>query len=188
MQARIYRIGGTNSRLKPAKGPSFKLAVCTRTPVNQRGVSQAFTLGLKMAPNRAQRVKVAEETLSIADHGHYTSHQKGNAVDLSEQIKEAVANSKVYSVAALGTLRDGLTISEKSTKSQARIVVTDEHAITCCSRLRESHGEEARIGCLNFASAKNVCGGMKGGSLAQEESLGESGLTSRSLILQLELQ
>ena len=127
-----------------------------------------------MAPNRAQRAKIAEETLAIAEHGHYTSHTKGNSVDLCEQIEAAVSNSKVYSVDALETLRGGLKISEKSS-GQTRIQITDEHAITCCSRLRESHGRgpETKIGCLNFASAKNVCGGMKGGSLAQEESLGK---------------
>ncbi len=52
-----------------------------------------------------------------------------------------------------------------------KIEVTGEHSISACLRVAEEE-KEATIACLNFASAKNVCGGMLGGSLAQEESLG----------------
>ena len=55
---------------------------------------------------------------------------------------------------------------------EKEIEVTSEHTISACSRLTEEN-PGSRIGCLNFASAKNVCGGMMGGSLAQEECLGE---------------
>ena len=57
------------------------------------------------------------------------------------------------------------------------LTVTNEFAISACRRIFEAEKvrdevKEPRVGCLNFASAKNVCGGMLGGSLAQEESLG----------------
>ena len=48
--------------------------------------------------------------------------------------------------------------------------VTNEYSITCCQRLNKEGYQN--ITCLNFASAKNPCGGMLKGSIAQEESLG----------------
>ncbi len=53
--------------------------------------------------------------------------------------------------------------------------VTEETSIAACRRLAaENEDDGAVVVCLNFASAKNVCGGMVRGSLAQEESLGRS--------------
>ena len=58
------------------------------------------------------------------------------------------------------------------------VEVTVERSIAACARLSAAEGA-GKVCLLNFASAKNPCGGMTGGSLSQEESIGKELLRER---------
>ncbi|TRY78438.1 hypothetical protein TCAL_06900 [Tigriopus californicus] len=115
--------------------------------------------------NKSKRVKIGNETLTIINAGGY----KVNTDDIliKEQIEQSISKSQVYK----GEDILDLEITTRSPKSPQVLEVTQECAISACRRIRAEDGK-SHIGCLNFASAKNVCGGMLKGSLAQEESLG----------------
>lgn len=115
--------------------------------------------------NRATRKRIAQETLKIQEElGHYTIN--GNNVDITSYVLDCINGSRVYTATELKEL--GHT-KPKPVCAETRIEVTRELAIAASRRLAE---EYTNVTCLNFASAKNVCGGMLGGSLAQEESIG----------------
>jgi uncharacterized protein (TIGR02452 family) len=118
--------------------------------------------------NRLQRASAARQTLSILSDGHYTTAD-GDNVDISARI----AASKAGSVAYRTEMQfDALLASARSSsKAESSTEVTRETTLAACKRLSAEPG--AKVAALNFASAKNVCGGMLGGSLAQEESIGE---------------
>lgn len=121
-----------------------------------------------MAPNRSQRIKVAKETLDILENGSYLSESYRH-VTISSDIRASVEGAIVYSSTDLEALRKTSVPHNHETS----IKVVDDFVVSCILKQREALGSSAKIACLNFASAKNVCGGMVRGSLAQEESLGK---------------
>ena len=119
-----------------------------------------------MAPNRKQRASIAKETLQIIEAKKY------NDVNLEEALERSVKNSRLFTTSELNLLRmNGQLLEDGGGKFATEIQVTDELSIECCLRLKKEN-PNSKIGCLNFASAKNPCGGMFSGALAQEESLG----------------
>lgn len=116
--------------------------------------------------NRQKRQQIAKETLEIQDKGFYCTND-GKTVPVAEEIKYCNENSTVH------TEKDHkISVKKPDTTYDTQFEVSNEHAISACLRLAGELPQEEKICCLNFASAKNVCGGMIGGSLAQEESLG----------------
>lgn len=115
--------------------------------------------------NKSERVKIGQETLDIIKVGVY---KVGNtSVHISDQVEASISKAQVFTEKDLSNLNH----CNKLQKNPQILEVTHEHAISACRRIR-GEDPDGKIGCLNFASAKNVCGGMLKGSLAQEESLG----------------
>ena len=119
-----------------------------------------------MAPNRNARVKIAQETLRIIQDGAYTMVD-GDRVDIADDLEKSVDESKVYVVSELDSLRKSVAVPNSN---ETEFEVTEEKSIASCARLT-TELKGARVGLLNFASAKNPCGGMQRGSQAQEESI-----------------
>ena len=118
--------------------------------------------------NRKQRQEIAKETLLIQNKGCYETIDK-KTVQIKDGIKYCNENSRVYDEEDFSML---CKKESKKTVRTTKFEVTNEHAITSCLRLSTEISDDDKVICLNFASAKNVCGGMVGGSLAQEENLG----------------
>ena len=114
-------------------------------------------------------MRIAKQTLEILEQGYYLN-LNGETVNFAEEISSAVKLSRVYKIKDLDFLRGSyLDIPRKLEITYPD--VTSEFAIACATRLKSEYPDQ-NVGCLNFASAKNVCGGMTNGSLAQEESIG----------------
>ena len=122
--------------------------------------------------NRSKRAILAHKTVAILEAGHYTDFD-GKSHDISNDVEHAKTNTRLYSPAQFLEL-----VQHHSPEAayKAKLEVTGEGAVGAARRLAELY---SNVTLLNFASAKNPCGGMLGGSRAQEESIGVcSGLHS----------
>ena len=125
--------------------------------------------------NRFKRKELAANTLDIIRNGYYSISadvrtEECSFISIKDSVLKCDDNTKILD------MNDWKILFEKY-KDPLQLVgpdinyeVTAEMSISCCQRLnREGY---KNIACLNFASAKNPCGGMFKGSIAQEESLG----------------
>ncbi len=119
--------------------------------------------------NRADRKKVAEETLEILKNGYFQS-SSGNKIDISELQKKAENSTKIYTPEE----SDGLlnNISKFETTLETSFEVVNQTTLDATRNLINTGFTD--VLCLNFASAKNPGGGFLGGSQAQEESIARS--------------
>lgn len=121
--------------------------------------------------NRSKRAAIAKETLSIIEAGNYVA-PNGSTIELGDQIQSAIDGSVTIAPDEFETLYqqhervDLLSKREFDTNFVVKNMTTFASAQMI---LKEQH--DARIFCLNFASAKNPGGGFLGGSQAQEEAL-----------------
>ena len=123
---------------------------------------------------RLQRVQIAQDTLSILKQGYY-QHEQSGRVGLQNDIETCIRYTRLFTPQQLANLKPELPV-----QSDTQIEVMNETTLEGARRLHQS-GEYARIGVLNFASAKNAGGGFLGGSQAQEESLARSSAIYASL-------
>jgi len=122
--------------------------------------------------SRNQRKAVAEDTVKIIAQGSYTA--VGKVVNLRSDIDSAVSGSLLYSPADF--TEDFLSVKQdwiRPESSPTIFTLASETTLEGAMKLARSN-PEARIGVLNFASAKNPGGGFLSGAGAQEESLARS--------------
>jgi uncharacterized protein (TIGR02452 family) len=112
------------------------------------------------------RIKSAEETLEILNQGYYIIH--GNKIDISTNVQRSIDQSKLWRP------HDFDAIAGEVENTLAEVKYSTEIEVSHCTVLEATQfwsEKYERVGCLNFASAKNPGGGFLNGAQAQEESL-----------------
>jgi len=119
----------------------------------------------KFPKNKDANVKLAKNTLEIVANKKYTT-KNGQKVDLSPYLLKM--KSLTYS--------DDFDWSSVKIKGlyDTKFEVRVEKSLAGCRRKIQELGEDMKVGCLNFASAKNPGGGFTWGTMAQEESIAYS--------------
>lgn len=131
---------------------------------------------------RTTRADKAQETLSIIEQGFYETVQ--GKVTLSEEIRTAVANTGLYREDAFDTIFADATAKRALLNYRTQIEVHNTTVLKAAVAMTSSG---AKVGCLNFASAKNPGGGFLGGAMAQEESLALSSALYPTLMKHFEM-
>ena len=139
---------------------------------------------------RNHRQALGEETVAILDRGSYQSAE-GTEVRIGPQVKACVEGTQLYLEddleALLQSARRRIAAIPEDARSapllDAKLLTTQESTLDACKRYRfAGQTANARIGALNFASAKNPGGGFLRGSQAQEESIARSSALYASLV------
>lgn len=120
-----------------------------------------------MNNNRNKRARIAQQTLDIIEQGFYIS-ESGCKINLDQAIQSSLTKTKLYTLDKLGTTLKDVGEKIKTLNYATSIIVENCTSMEAATKLQYLN---ARLGCLNFASAKNPGGGFLGGAQAQEESL-----------------
>jgi uncharacterized protein (TIGR02452 family) len=112
---------------------------------------------------RSALAKIDAETLKILNNKEY-QNILGNYVDLSDLLKHAVSDTKIYYPGDLSKI-DAQNVLQNV---PFLIEITEETTSAAGKRLAIN---QDKVAVLNFASAKNPGGGFLNGAKAQEEDL-----------------
>ncbi|MDR2919008.1 MAG: TIGR02452 family protein [Tannerella sp.] len=119
-----------------------------------------------MTNNRNIRAKNAQETLDIIERGYYCV--AGKEIQLKDRIDKSVEATVLYTP---DYFQHTASDVEKLLQEKKYETIIEVKNCTSMEAATDLVGTGGRVGCLNFASAKNPGGGFLGGSQAQEESL-----------------
>lgn len=129
----------------------------------------------RSASRRTQLREIAEATLDVVKRGHYTLN--GTKHSLEPALASAKNNTSYYAPDSI--------LSNWSQPSgphpHTSLFSVLEISTLDGARLLSTQAPDARIGMLNFASAKKPGGGFLSGAQAQEESLARSSTLYASL-------
>jgi TIGR02452 family protein len=118
-----------------------------------------------MNNNRNRRAQYARQTLDILEKGFYV--KENNTVSIADQLRISREHTVLYSPESLDRVAKEAAFIISDRKYETKVEVYNQSSTEAGRSLLK----EGKVGCLNFASAKNPGGGFLGGSLAQEESL-----------------
>ena len=124
-------------------------------------------------------VAIAQDTLKIMEAGYYLS-PAGEQVNIARELVSCIAQTKCYDPDRLAQIQKEV-IASTPQFSHTEFTVRNETTLVGAEMMAQTQ-QFAKIGVLNFASAKNPCGGFTRGAQAQEESLARSSGLYKSLL------
>jgi len=120
--------------------------------------------------NRSKRKAIAQETIRILETGTYACLESSCEVDIKTQIEDSIRNTKTYAPEDFDAIESDVAQSLQSRACATKFEVSNATTFAVAREILKEN-PNARVLCLNFASAKNPGGGFLTGAQAQEEAL-----------------
>lgn len=121
--------------------------------------------------DRNERAQMAHQTVAIVEAGEYVT-ATGATVNIAEAVASCRTATQCFTPEALDDLSQAV-LQGTPRFVETRLEVHNESTLAGAFRL-SAMNHFAKIGVLNFASARHAGGGFLNGSNAQEESLARS--------------